>query len=155
MKTKQLSIILGLLLVMGICVYNYYHISTRSNEPFLIDFSKAIIEDTAPELLNTKQDYYFSLVNGSDKPIKLNNIELGDYSGIKVGELTFEDKPLNGLDVPSNKVYEKDGWHTEQGLDIHYTVTILKEKIINPKTATITYTTSGVVHKQIVKIVGI
>ncbi len=65
MKTKKLSIIVGLLLVMGICVYNYYDISTKSHDtvitnPCLIDFSKVIIEDTAPELLNIKQHYYLS-----------------------------------------------------------------------------------------------
>jgi len=159
MTTKKLGIIVGFLLVVGICFYNYYYIATRSpdqyiDNPFLIDASKVTLEEAAPKLVNTKQDYYFVLVNASSKPVKLVDINLSDYSGISVGNLTYKGKSLNGLDIPSNRVYNSDGWRTEQGLEIDYTVTITEGKIINPKIATITYSALGVIHKQVVKIAG-
>ncbi|MDR3600474.1 MAG: hypothetical protein P4L49_08360 [Desulfosporosinus sp.] len=158
MNIKKLGIIAGFLLVVGIGFYNYYYISTYRppdqyiNNPFMIDDSKFTIEEAAPKLVNTKQDYYFDLINASDKPVKLIDIKLSDYSGIDVGKLTYNGRALNGLDLPSDRVYDSDGWQTKKGLEIHYNVTIKEEKIINPKVATITYSSSGVIHKQDVKL---
>ena len=56
----------------------------------MIDVSKVTVETAAPDLLNTNQDYYFRLLNISDKSVKLIGIELSNYMGMNVGELTYK-----------------------------------------------------------------
>jgi hypothetical protein len=61
-------------------IYNAYtYVNNRGVDPFMIDASKTITENPTSDLLNTKQDYYFRLVNTSDRTVNLINIELQDY----------------------------------------------------------------------------
>ena len=153
MDKKKLGIIVALFVLTGFAMY--FYIDSRIVDPFMIDASKATIEKAAPDLLNTKQDYYFRLVNTSDKSVKLIDIELSGYSGIEVGKLSYKGTTPNGMEIPSHRVYNSNGWTTNnQGLDIDYVVTIKDPKIVNPKTATIIYSYFGLIHKQVIKIPG-
>lgn len=147
---KKRPIIITIISIISIIFISSFFIrwippKTRIIDPLMIDVSKVTLESAAPDLLNTNQDYYFRILNISDKSVKLIGIELSNYMGMNVGELTYKGKTINGVDVPSN---------TDQGLEIHYTVTIKQAKIINPKIATITYSSMGVIHKQVIEIVG-
>jgi hypothetical protein len=120
--------------------------------PFEIDASKITTENGAANLLHTVQDYNFWLVNTSDRAVKLINIELQDYRGIKPGILNISGKPLTAQMVKSDRVYSSsNSWSTNgQGLVVNYQVEILEPKIQNPKSALVTYSYLGVMHKQIV-----
>jgi hypothetical protein len=125
-------------------------VNNRVINPFMIDASKYITEHGAVDLLGTKQDYNFRLVNTSDKAVKLINIELQSYQGINPGILSVLGKPLTAQVVKSNRVYSSNSsWSTNsQGLTVEYQVEILEPKIQNPKSASITYSYFGIKHKQ-------
>ncbi|MDQ0874343.1 hypothetical protein QFZ77_003002 [Paenibacillus sp. V4I3] len=134
-------------------IYNVYtYVNNRVIDPFMIDASKSITENPTSDLLNTIQGYYFGLVNTSDKPVNLINIELEGYQGIKIGELTVAGNPLLAQKVKSNREYSSSkSWSTNsQGLVVEYQVEILEPKIKNPTSALITYSYLGIKHKQVI-----
>jgi hypothetical protein len=146
---KKLAIFYVIAITLIYNTYNY--VNNRVINPFMIDAAKYIIENGAANLLHTIQDYNFSLVNTSDKTVKLINIELQGYQGIKPGILTVSGKPLTAQGVKSDRVYSSsNSWSTSQGLLIEYHVEILEPKIQNPKSAVLTYSYFGIKHKQIV-----
>jgi hypothetical protein len=153
MVGKKIGFIVVFILVASISFY--FYMATRVIDPFIIDASKGTVEKAAPDLLNTNQDYYFRLTNYSDKPVKLIDIQLSGYSGIEVGKLSYKGVTPNGLEIPSHRIYTPNGWtNNNQGLEIQFVVTIKESKMINPKTATITYSYLGIKHKQVVQIPG-
>lgn len=147
---KKVGILIAIILVASISAY--FYLSTRIIDPFIIDASKVTVEKAAPDLIDTKQDYNFILVNSSDRAVKLLNIELSGYSGIELGNLVYKGASLNGLEIPSHRVYDLTGWHTDQGLEIDYIVTIKDAKIINPKIAAITYSYLGIQRQQSIQL---
>jgi hypothetical protein len=146
--SKKLALIYVIAIVLIYNAYNY--VNNRVINPFMIDASKYITENGADNLLHTKQDYNFRLVNTSDKAVKLINIELQGYQGIKPDILTVSGKPLTAQGVKSDRVYSSpSSWSTNsQGLTVEYQVEILEPKIQNPKSALITYSYFGIKHKQ-------
>jgi hypothetical protein len=139
-------------------IYNAYtYVNNRGVDPFMIDASKTITENPTSDLLNTKQDYYFRLVNTSESTINLINIELQGYQGIKIGALTVAGKPFVAQKVKSNRVYSSSkSWSTNsQGLVVEYQVEILETKIQNPTIALITYSYLGIKHKQVIGLSGV
>src|SRR4051794_39167312 len=102
-----------------VLIYNAgAYVNHRVTDPFMVDSSKSIVEDAAADLLNTKQEYDFRLVNTSDKAVKLLNIELQGYQGIVVSALTVSGEPLMVQEVKSSRVYSSPNtWSTNnQGL---------------------------------------
>jgi hypothetical protein len=149
------KIILGLIaifVVLGCFSYQYaYH---RVVNAFSIDTAKEITEKSASMLFNTKQKYNFGLVNTSDKSVKLMKIELQDYQGIKIGDLTIGGKPFMVQDVPSHRVYTNSGsWTTNnQRIIVEYDVEIQESFIHNPRSVLMTYSYMGLKHKQAIMI---
>jgi hypothetical protein len=134
-------------------IYNVYtYVNNRGIDPFMIDASKSFTENPPSDLLNTKQDYNFRLVNTSSKTVNLINIELQGYQGIKIGALTVAGNPLVAQKVKTDRVYSSSkSWSTNsQGLVVEYQVEILEPKIQNPTSALITYSYLGIKHKQVI-----
>jgi hypothetical protein len=152
-KTKAVFYVITVLLIYT--AFNY--VNNQVINVFTIDASKAVVETPASDMLNTKQDYNFRLVNTSDKAVKLMSIDLQGYQGIKIGTLTVQGKSLVEQVVKSNRVYNSpNSWSTNsQGLMVEYQVEIVEPKIQNPKNALITYSYLGIKHKQVVDFPGL
>ncbi|REE78556.1 hypothetical protein A8990_12630 [Paenibacillus taihuensis] len=152
---KKFVGIVVILIIIG--VYSYNYVNNRVFDPFMIDASKETVESAASDLLNTQQNYNFRLVNTSDKPVKLLKIELLDYKGLKIDEMTISGKPFETQIIPSHRVYtSSDSWSTNsQGVDIDYNVEIIEKTIQNPNHVRLTYSYLGLKHHQIVKIPGL
>lgn len=147
--TKKLALFYVIAVVIIYNSYNY--VNNRVINPFMIDVTKSTTENAATDLLHTVQDYNFRLVNTSDKAVKLINIELQGYQGIKPGILTVSGKPFVAQMIKSDRVYSSaNSWSTNQGILVEYQVEILEPKIQNPKSALIIYSYFGIKHKQIV-----
>jgi hypothetical protein len=140
-KTKAVFYVITILLIYT--AYNY--VNNQVINVFTIDASKAVVETPTADMINTKQDYNFRLVNTSDKTVKLMSIELQGFKGIKIGTLNVLGKPLVEQEVKSNS----------QGLMVEYQVEILEPKIQNPTSAIITYSYLGIKHKQVVDFPGL
>ncbi|HZG79922.1 MAG TPA: hypothetical protein VEZ13_04025 [Brevibacillus sp.] len=142
------------LIVVAIFGVSYYYIFSQARNAFIIDSSHEMIESAAPSLLNTEQKYGFRLVNASDKKIKLLEIELLDFEGIKINGLTVDGKPMTPLLIPSHRVYTSTrNWSTSnQGVNVEYLAEIMKETIKNPESAIITYSYMGIKQKQKIRI---
>ncbi|MDQ0897462.1 hypothetical protein QFZ80_001290 [Paenibacillus sp. V4I7] len=103
-------------------------------------------------LINTKQKYNFGLVNTSDKALKLLKIELQDFQGIVIGDLTIDGKPFTVQVIPSHRVYtSSDTWTTNKRVIVDYDVEIKESFIQNPKSVVITYSYLGIEHLQTIK----
>ena len=94
-NVKKRSILITIISIISIIFISSFFIrwiptKTRIIDPLMIDVSKVTVETAAPDLLNTNQDYYFRLLNISDKSVKLIGIELSNYMGMNVGELTYK-----------------------------------------------------------------
>lgn len=148
MRKKVITVFIGLIAIAGFinnyaykCVVDAFHISG----------SKKITEAAAPELLNTIQNYNFNLINVSGKTVKLQEIRLEDYKGIKIGSLTVEGKPFQAQDAPSSRTYSSPtaSSTSSQGILFQYDVTILEPVIQNPKKVIVTYSYFGIKHTQV------
>lgn len=152
---RLISIFLIVVAVLGV---SYYYIYSQARDAFIIDASHEMTESAAPSLLDTEQKYDFRLVNTSNKKIKLLEIELLDFEGIKISSLTVDGKPmaLAPLLIPSHRVYTStENWSTNsQGVHVEYLAEIMKETIKNPESIRITYSYMGIKQKQIIRIPG-
>ena len=148
---RLISIFLIVVAVFGV---SYYYIFSQARDAFIIDSSHEMTESAAPSLLNTEQKYGFRLVNASDKKMRLLEIELLGFEGIKISSLTVDGKPMTPLLIPSHRVYtSNESWSTNsQGVNIEYLAEIMKETIKNPESTIITYSYMGIKQKQIVRI---
>ncbi|SEB45724.1 hypothetical protein [Paenibacillus sp. GP183] len=142
-----------LVILIAIFSLSYKYIYNRVIEPFMIDAATETIESAASGLLNTQQTYKYRLVNTSDKSVKLLKIELQDYKGIKIDDVTIDGKAFSVQDVPTHRTYtSSNSWSTNNhGVNIEYHVEIKEPVIHNPKTFLITYSYWGFNHQQIVK----
>jgi hypothetical protein len=86
------------------CWLSYKFIVHQSSDAFTIDAAHGTVESAAPQLINTKQNYGFRLVNIGDKKVKLLQIELLDYQGIKISALTIDGKPFSAQTIPSHRL---------------------------------------------------
>lgn len=153
MKRNFVVLLVIIFLIFGSA---YSYLSSRVTDPFMIDVSKTTANEYAASLVGTKQDYYFRLQKTSDKSIDLIAIKLEGYRGIQVGPIMADGKAVSDLEVPSHRVYNATGWSTEnQGIELHYEVTILEPKITNPQKVIITYKYMGLKHRQTVQLPGI
>lgn len=148
---KKIFGILVILIVIFSLSYQYVY--NRVIDPFEIAAAKQTVESAASELLNTRQNYNFILVNTSDKSVRLLKIELLDFKGLKVDEFTVAGKPFVSQIIPSHRVYTSpNSWSTNsQGVVFDYNVKIVEPTIQNPKNVRLTYTYLGLTHQQIVK----
>jgi hypothetical protein len=152
---KTLAVFYVITVLLIYTAYDY--VNNQVINAFTIDASKSAVENPTSDMLNTKQDYNFRLVNTSDKAVKLMSIELQGFQGIKIGTLTVLGKSIVEQEVKSNRMYSSPkSWSTNsQGLIVEYLVEIIEPKIQNPTSALITYSYLGIKHKQVVDFPGI
>ncbi len=156
-KTVIILIVLGFIFWLS-----YKFIVHQSSDAFTIDAAHGTVESAAPQLRNIKQNYGFRLVNIGVKKVKLLQIELLDYQGIKISDLTIDGKPLSAQTIPSHRVYfgrnpwfGSNSWSTNsQGVNIDYIIEFKAEMIKNPQNVFITYSYMGLKQKQKIKIPG-
>ncbi|KRF10172.1 hypothetical protein ASG89_01135 [Paenibacillus sp. Soil766] len=149
---KTILVLVAVFAIIGWVSYQYSYNSVV--DAFTSDSAKETTENSASKLMNTKQKYYFSLVNTSKKSVSLKKIELQDYKGIKIGDLTIDGQPFTVQSIPSHRVYTSaDSWTTNnQRIIVDYDVEIQEPVIQNPRSILITYTYLGLEHKQTIKI---
>jgi hypothetical protein len=154
---KTVIIVIVLVIIFWL---SYKFIDHQSSDAFIIDAAQGTVESAAPQLVNTKQNYGFRLVNIGNKKVKLLQIELLDYQGIKISDLTINGKPFSAQTIPSHRVYfgrrswfGSNSWSTNsQGVNIDYIVEFKEPVIKNPQNVFITYSYMGLKHKQKIKI---
>jgi hypothetical protein len=152
-----------ILIVLGIILWlSYRYIDHQGSDTFTIDAAHGTVESAAAQLINSKQNYGFRLVNIGDKKVKLLQIELLDYQGINISNLTIDGKPFSAQTIPSHRVYfgrkswfGSNSWSTNsQGVNIDYIVVFKKPVIKNPQNVFVTYSYMGLKHKQKIKLPG-
>lgn len=145
---KKNLIVLLTIIICLIAGFWYLYINRQVTNPFQIDFSKTTSTKFASTLLDSKQMYSFHLLNTSDKSIKLIEMQLDGYEGIKIGSITMNGKVVNNLQIASKLIDNK-------GIVFDYEVIIQKPNIINPQRLIIIYEYLGIKHKQTVQIPGL
>jgi hypothetical protein len=141
-------------LVVLICAFGYVDIANNIQNQFTIDEQMTVTESSANQFLHTTRQNEFRLVNLSDKTVKLLGMQLQNYSGIRIGQLTIDGKPVGGQEIQSNRIYtSRTSWTTDsQGTMVDYNVYIEQQTIQNPRAVLITYSYLGMKHTQIVEL---
>ncbi len=82
----------------------------------------------------------------SDKTVKLDNMQLQGYSGIQIGQLEINGKPVCGQLIPSDRRGIGTSWVATSRHTANYIVHIDDSRIQNPASVLITYSYLGVKH---------
>lgn len=150
---KSIGGIIGLSIL--ICAFGYIYIANNVHDPFTIDGSMTLTESYASQFVGKDEQYHFRLINVSDKTVKLDNMQLHGYSGIQIGQLEINDKPVGGQLIPSDRRGTGTSWVATSRHSVSYMVDIENSKIHNPTSVLITYSYLGMKHTQNVQLPGI
>lgn len=151
---KWVNILFSVGIIFGLL---YYFLVFQVSNAFTSDASREMVESAASSLLYTEQIYGFRLVNESNKKLKLLGIQLVDYQGISISNLTIDGHPFTASWIPSHRVNSGiNSWSTNsQGVEVEYLAEIKEPTIRNPENALIAYSYLGIKHQQKVKIPGL
>lgn len=139
------------LLVLIVCGFGYVQVANSIHDPFTIDSSMTLTESYAAQFVGKDKQYNFQLTNVSRKTVKLDNMQLQGYSGIRIGQLEINGTPVDGQLIPS----DWSGGTASSRHTIKYVVHIVASKIQNPTSVLITYSYLGMKHTQDVQLPGI
>lgn len=141
-------------LVALVCAFGYVYIANNVHDPFTIDAAAYMPESAAPQFVGTTRKYTLRLINVSAQTLKLDSVQLEGYSGIHIGQLDINGKPVWGQLISSDRRGTATHWVAIGRHTVDYTVYIENKTIQNPRNVLVTYSYLGFKHTQTIHLPG-